>query len=201
MSQNDFIPRLNDIVECLFEGDIDDERRGVLEHIISRVKDEDEHLRNQDTYRRLKELLHDSYLPGNPIEYIDRARNIQDIEELSHYGDIVFFPRDGILYVIGDTHGDLTSVEQIVRDTNFRERPNDVYLVFLGDYVNNGLNSIGNLITALGLKEEFPDRVVLLGGNHESRESFHTALNECFIEISHNSPGPRQGTKFIYSAE
>ena len=89
------------------------------------------------------------------IRYSQLLSKIQDIDELSHYGDIVFLPGEGILYVIGDTHGDPVSVQRIVRETNFRERAkraDDVYLVFLGDYVNNGLNSIDNLITVLSLR-------------------------------------------------
>lgn len=161
----------------------DNEKQEVFDKMLSRIENKEGHLRNEMDYKKLKELLHDSYLPGKHIEDINQFGKIENVKELSHFGNIVFLPKEGILYVAGDTHGDPISVEFIIKETNFKERArkaNDVYLVFTGDYVNNGLNGIDNLIAVLSLKKEFPDRVILLSGNHESKESFHTALNEFF---------------------
>ena len=71
MSRDNVISCFRVVVDQLFGADIDEGKREVLEHIISRVKDEEEHLRNQLTYRRLKELLRNSYLPGKIVEDIE----------------------------------------------------------------------------------------------------------------------------------
>jgi len=177
-SDEEVIYFFNHVVEHELKEDFDSEKRDILQDLIAGMRNKDEHAKNEDSYSRLKELLRNSPHPGNPVEDVGK---IQDIKELSHYGDLVFLPSEGTLYVAGDTHGDPVSVERIIRETNFRERASDVYLVFLGDYVNNGLNAIDNLITVLSLAEEFPHRVILLGGNHESKESYFTALNEYFM--------------------
>ncbi len=177
-SEEEVISFFNHVVEREFKEDFDSEKLEILQDLIARMRDEDEHAKNEESYSRLKELLLNSHHPGKPIENVGK---IHDIKELSHYGDLVFLPSDGTLYVVGDTHGDPVSIGRIIRETNFRERASDVYLVFLGDYVNNGLNAIDNLITVLSLAEEFPHRVILLGGNHESKESYSTALNEYFM--------------------
>ncbi|MFC1712930.1 metallophosphoesterase [Candidatus Poribacteria bacterium] len=173
-----FISLLENLVIHRFGADTDKEKRELLQYLTARIRDKDEHLKNEESYRRLRELLCNYHLPGRAVEDVKGIRNI---EELSHYGAVVFLPAGGTLYIVGDTHGDPVSVERIVSEINFRERADDAYLVFLGDYANNGLNSIDNLIALLSLEEEFPDRVVLLGGNHESRESYLAALNEYFI--------------------
>ncbi len=176
--EEEIISFISNAAKHKFKADTDAERWDVLQYIISRIRDKDEHAKNKGAYKQLKELLCNYHLPGRAV---DDVKGIHNIEELSHYGDVVFLPAGGTLYIVGDTHGDPVSVERIVSEINFRERADGAYLVFLGDYVNNGLNAIDNLITLLSLQEEFPDRVILLGGNHESTESYLAALNEYFI--------------------
>lgn len=110
----------------------------------------------------------------------NNATKIADlpIKRLSYCGDIVFLPNSGTLYVIGDTHGDAESVNRIISRIDLNKK---VCVVFLGDYVNNGLNSIDSLIKVLKLKKCYPDKVVLLSGNHEFRETYYTVLKEFFV--------------------
>lgn len=117
----------------------------------------------------------------NIIEALDKKTEKiigLNIDEISYCGDILFLPKFGTLYVIGDTHGDAESVKRIIKRLDFSKK---IYVVFLGDFVNNGLNGIDNLITVLKLEEQFPKNVVLLSGNHEFRETYYTVLNEFFI--------------------
>jgi len=64
---------------------------------------------------------------------------------------------------IGDTHGDFDATEAV-----FSEYFKPGYtLIFLGDYVDRGPDSITNIEFLLEKKLEAPDQVFLLMGNHE----------------------------------
>jgi hypothetical protein len=102
-------------------------------------------------------------------------------DKAKYKDDIVFLPPGSKIYVIGDTHGDSDST-QYVLDEILKKAAlgKKVFIVFLGDYVNNGLDSIGNLTKVLKLKGKYPNNVILLNGNHEFRETYLTALKEYF---------------------
>lgn len=66
---------------------------------------------------------------------------------------------------VGDTHGDLFSTIAAVK--KFFSSDYDL-IIFLGDYVDRGSEQVGNINYLISLKLEYPDRVVLLRGNHET---------------------------------
>lgn len=66
--------------------------------------------------------------------------------------------------VRGDTHGDREATERVLK----RFPPGEHVLVFLGDYVDRGPDSAGNLRLLLEAKAAHPDRIVILMGNHEA---------------------------------
>ncbi len=68
------------------------------------------------------------------------------------------------IVIAGDTHGFLNSTLHIVKP--FLEKKVDS-LVFLGDYVDRGPHSLINFIYLLCLLLTWPERVILLRGNHE----------------------------------
>lgn len=77
--------------------------------------------------------------------------------------------------VFGDTHGDWRSTVEAARP--FLARPRERVLVGLGDYVDRtpddcGEGSVANALYLLELVAEFPGRVVLLQGNHETTRRF-----------------------------
>ncbi|MCD6410254.1 MAG: serine/threonine protein phosphatase [Candidatus Verstraetearchaeota archaeon] len=85
-------------------------------------------------------------------------------------GGLVKLPSSGSLIVIGDLHGDWESFEFILRKSGVGlEEPlsKDLYLLFLGDYVDRGLHSVEVLQAILMLKKHNPGNVALLRGNHE----------------------------------
>lgn len=97
---------------------------------------------------------------------------IRDINSESVFFEypVVYIPPNGELILIGDTHGDSESVIAILKKTDFINRANNnekVYLVFTGDYADRGKQDIKNIELLLNLKENFPEQVYLLRGNHE----------------------------------
>ena len=78
------------------------------------------------------------------------------------------------LVIVGDLHGDLKSLLLILRKIkyeNFLSNANNK-LIFLGDYVDKGPNSIKILHNIFYLKCRYPDSVVLMRGNHEAPIEF-----------------------------
>jgi len=78
---------------------------------------------------------------------------------------IIDFDADGKqVYVIGDLHQDSNSLKSILKATGFFEK--EVYLVFLGDYIDRGEDPflINKLLI---LRHYYGERIILLRGNHE----------------------------------
>jgi protein phosphatase len=78
------------------------------------------------------------------------------------------------LAIISDLHGDLKSLERIlkaIRPERFLSEPGN-RIVFLGDYVDRGSDSLGVLHSVCQLKNAHPDSVVLMRGNHEAPSEF-----------------------------
>lgn len=85
-------------------------------------------------------------------------------------GRLLRIAPSGAAIIMGDLHGDLASLTYILKDSDFVRRAQmdkDIYLIFLGDYGDRGLHSPEVYFVVLKLKELFPERVVLMRGNHE----------------------------------
>ena len=77
-------------------------------------------------------------------------------------------PGQGELIIIGDLHGDLRALKKILKKEHVLKRlRTDLSLVFLGDYVDRGPASVETLYTVCNLLNAYPDKVILLRGNHE----------------------------------
>lgn len=108
-------------------------------------------------------------------ELIDSTIKLLGTEEgrvgnLQIEGKLVIVAPEGEMTVVGDVHGDLESVQYILKNSNFVENaPSnpDVLLVFLGDYGDRGVYSPEVYYVIMRLKELFPEQVVLMRGNHE----------------------------------
>jgi len=97
------------------------------------------------------------------------------------------------LAVISDLHGDSKSLFRILSEIRYEgflsNRMNK--LVFLGDYVDRGSDSVGVMYTVCHLKGTYPDSVVLMRGNHEAPAEFPFSSNDlpCEIEERFGSRG------------
>jgi len=79
-------------------------------------------------------------------------------------GRLIRLPGDQTIVFVGDTHGDREATESVLARFLL---PGHV-IVFLGDYVDRGPDSAGNLALLLQMKLSQPDRLFLLMGNHEA---------------------------------
>lgn len=100
-------------------------------------------------------------------------------------GGLVELENPGSLAVIGDIHGDIKSLRGILRELNY-----DTFLadpknkiIFLGDYVDRGNDSIGVLYTVLRLKRTYPNSVILMRGNHEAPKEFPFSSHDLPYEL------------------
>lgn len=107
-----------------------------------------------------------------------RLLGVTDIEQLALGtrfldGHVhVFRPeRATELYVLGDIHGCYSCLKAALLQSDFiarASRNEDVMLVLLGDYLDRGRWSFEGVVrAALQLLVAFPERVVVLRGNHE----------------------------------
>jgi protein phosphatase len=79
----------------------------------------------------------------------------------------------GEAVVVSDLHGDFESLIQIMKKINFLQKMNQnkkIFLIFLGDYGDRGINSAEIYYIVLKLKLLFPKQVILMRGNHEGPE-------------------------------
>ncbi len=88
---------------------------------------------------------------------------------LDHYREspnVMTIPSQNMIF-IGDLHGELQSVLSVLE---YIKKYHNHYFIFLGDYADRGPEQIEtfNLVMALALA--YPQRVLMLRGNHESDE-------------------------------
>ena len=78
---------------------------------------------------------------------------------------------EGKVTIVGDVHGQFYDLCAMLRKVDqIGEANPDNKLLFLGDYVDRGPYGPEVTLYLLTLKIRYPDQVILLRGNHESRE-------------------------------
>ena len=94
---------------------------------------------------------------------------------------------EGPIYLFGDIHGQFSD---LVRFLDITGLPPKVKLLFLGDYVDRGDNSIEVIALLFSLKIKFPNNVFLIRGNHEcsNLNNMYGFKEEC-QERYGNGPG------------
>lgn len=71
------------------------------------------------------------------------------------------------IIVVGDLHGCLKSLQQVLEQVDINSIGKNTTIVFDGDFVDRGRESLEVMCILLLLKLAFPRHVVLLRGNHE----------------------------------
>lgn len=89
------------------------------------------------------------------------------------------------LVVVGDLHGDSKSLFRILSEINYEQFLSSPLnkLVFLGDYVDRGSDSVGAMYSVCHLKGAYPDSVVLMKGNHEAPAELPFSSHDLPYEI------------------
>jgi len=127
--------------------------------------------------QQVLEALRDLKLPSREllISIIDASRRLHRLEE-----NVLHLT--GEYAIVGDLHGHfldfLNMIDMIGQDTG---------IVFLGDYVDRGFNSVELIIYLLVSKVMNPHRIVLLRGNHENRSqtAVYGFQEECLSKYDH----------------
>jgi len=121
-------------------------------------------------------------IPGSP-EYLESTQNLliflsgglhdvfQNEREKGSLNKRIYSmnhseTKDKELIVIGDIHGDIQSMNTILKKENFFSCKNKIF-IFLGDYIDRGPYQPHALLGVMLLKYFFPNKVFLLRGNHE----------------------------------
>lgn len=68
--------------------------------------------------------------------------------------------------IVGDIHGQYFDLCHMLGKAG---SPEQINYLFLGDYVDRGIYGLEVLLLLMAIKLNYPQRVVMLRGNHESR--------------------------------
>ena len=111
-------------------------------------------------------------------------RNLGRISGGAVKGGLVELADINRLAVVGDLHGDARALAAIL-DGLGREFLKDPLnkLIFLGDYVDRGSDSVGVLQTVCQLKQTSADSVILMRGNHEAPSEFPFSSHDLPFQI------------------
>lgn len=125
------------------------------------------------------------------IRLIENSINLLESEtehigSLQIVGRLVKMPPKGEVIIVGDIHGDLNSLMHILENSRFLERISknkDLFMIFLGDYGDRGINSPEVYYIILKLKEQFPEKVILMRGNHEGPDDLLASPHDLPIQL------------------
>jgi diadenosine tetraphosphatase ApaH/serine/threonine PP2A family protein phosphatase len=97
------------------------------------------------------------------------------------------------VYIVGDIHGQLDdllglfNVATSLDSNNAEFKVPEFSYLFLGDYVDRGFHGLNTFLYLVTLKIQFPNKVWLLRGNHESRQvsQRYGLLSEIVMNYGH----------------
>lgn len=95
---------------------------------------------------------------GPILELVKKARTIFIKEKIT-------LELTGPMTICGDTHGQFYDLIKLFEMGGY---PPDTPYLFLGDYIDRGLQSLETICLLLAYKVRYPESFFLLRGNHES---------------------------------
>jgi predicted phosphodiesterase len=89
------------------------------------------------------------------------------------------------LVIISDLHGDSKSLFRILSEINYKQFLSKELnkLVFLGDYIDRGSDSLSIIYSVCYLKSTYPDSVIVMRGNHEAPAEFPFSPHDFPYEV------------------
>lgn len=105
---------------------------------------------------------------------MDRQRGYGNIPGGSITAGFVELKIPQNVVIIGDIHGDIKSLFHILKNIDFERflANSKNKVIFMGDYVDRGSQSVAVLYTICYLKQKYPYSVILMRGNHEAPSEF-----------------------------
>jgi protein phosphatase len=101
-------------------------------------------------------------------------------------GRLVKMKPEGEAVIVGDLHGDMESLVDILQGSQILRKMKErkkVFLIFLGDYGDRGLFSAEVYYTVSKLKLLFPEQIVLMRGNHEGPEDLQASPHDLPLQF------------------
>jgi serine/threonine-protein phosphatase 2A catalytic subunit len=131
--------------------------------------------------KQIEDLFNCKFLPEEEVK--DLCSKVKELFIKEPNIQIVHCP----VTVCGDIHGQFHDLLELFKVGGYA--PDTNYL-FLGDYVDRGCFSVESVSLLLALKLKYPNRIFLLRGNHESRQTsqMYGFYDECFKKYG-NNPG------------
>ncbi|MFH4982065.1 hypothetical protein AB6A40_008774 [Gnathostoma spinigerum] len=110
-------------------------------------------------------------IAGSTTQHIGQLMTMDDIMIIISYANKLLM-EDGALVevevpikVVGDIHGQFDDMQKLFEIIG---RVPEQKMLFLGDYVDRGSQSLETIVYLLALKLRYKDRIFLLRGNHET---------------------------------
>ena len=88
------------------------------------------------------------------------------------------------LVVCGDLHGQFYDLLELFKKSG--GPPPEQKYIFLGDYIDRGSNSVETIELLICLKCLYPDKTILIRGNHESRNISFILLLKKNLKLKNN---------------
>jgi len=107
------------------------------------------------------------YLNNIPTDSSKIQELLDELRQIFKAEPNIIKIKKGPCIFIGDTHGDLNASKHAVQKLLKAENST---LIFLGDYVDRGAQQLENVLFLFLVKREYPDRIIMLRGNHEEEQ-------------------------------
>lgn len=153
-------------------------------------------MKTMDVLNLVKEALRSSCeefiaIVERAIQLLLNERSLAEGAEV--IGKLVRMRPQGTAIIASDIHGDLASLITILKRSRFIEmaKEDGAFLILLGDYSDRGPYSAEVYYVLLRLKDEFPERVILLRGNHEGPEDLLASPHDLPYQLRNKFEGWR----------